>query len=162
MLGNVSSFQRYVSSTTTAAEHQRRWFFYGQDSWRITPKLTVNVGLRWELIFPEEVNGAGNGAQLDLRTGLINVFGIGNVSVHGVQSMNYLNLAPRLGIAYQVTPKTVVRAGYGWSYGLGTFGATFGHNVTQNPPVLTSQNLNPATAFGTRVHAWRKDRHRRP
>ncbi len=149
MLGNVSSFQRYVSSSTTAAEHQRRWFYYGQDSWRITPKLTVNIGLRWELIFPEEVNGAGNGAQLDLRTGLINVFGIGNVSVHGVQSMNYLNLAPRLGIAYQVTPKTVVRAGYGWSYGLGTFGATFGHNVTQNPPVLTSQNLNPATAFGT-------------
>jgi len=149
MLGNVSSFQRYVSTTTNAAEHQRRWFFYGQDSWRVTPKLTVNIGLRWELVFPEQVNGAGNGAQLDLRTGLINVFGIGNVSTHGVQDMNYLNFAPRLGIAYQATPKTVVRAGYGWAYGLGTFGATFGHNVTQNPPVLTSQNLNPSTAFGS-------------
>jgi len=149
LLGNVSSFQRYVSTTTNAAEHQRRWFFYGQDSWRVTPKLTVNIGLRWELVFPEQVNGAGNGAQLDLRTGLINVFGIGNVSVHGVQSMNYQNFAPRLGIAYQATPKTVIRAGYGWAYGLGTFGATFGHNVTQNPPVLTSQNLNPSTTFGS-------------
>ncbi len=149
LLGDVTNFSRYVSTSTNAAEHQRRWFFYGQDSWRATNKLTINWGLRWELVFPEEVNGAANGAQLDLRTGLINVFGIGNVGVHGVQSMNYANLAPRLGIAYQVTPKTVIRAGYGWSYGLGTFGATFGHNVTQNPPVLSSQNLTAPTAFSS-------------
>jgi hypothetical protein len=146
LLGDVGGFARYVSNTTNAAEHQRRWFFYGQDSWRATPKLTITYGLRWELVFPEEVNGAGNGAQLDLRTGLINVFGLGNVSVHGVQNMNYLNFAPRLGIAYQLTRKTVVRAGYGWSYGLGTFGATFGHNVTQNPPVLFNQT--PSTPDG--------------
>ncbi|MBV8833550.1 MAG: TonB-dependent receptor, partial [Acidobacteriaceae bacterium] len=147
LLGDVSQFDRYVSTSTNAAEHQRRWFFYGQDSWRVTPKLTVNYGLRWELVFPERVNGAANGAQLDLRTGLINVFGIGNVGNHGVQSMNWENFAPRLGIAYQVTPKTVIRTGYGWAYELGTFGATFGHNVTQNPPVLTSQNLNPVSPF---------------
>jgi hypothetical protein len=136
LLGDVTGFTRYVSNTTNAAEHQRRWFFYGQDSWRITPKLTVNYGLRWELVFPERVNGAGNGAQLDLSTGLVNVFGVGQVSNHGVQNMNYKNFAPRLGLAYQLTPKTVIRAGYGWSYELGTFGATFGHNVTQQPPVL--------------------------
>ena len=146
LLGDVGGFARYVSNTTNAAEHQRRWFFYGQDSWRATQKLTVTYGLRWELVFPEEVNGAGNGAQLDLRTGLINVFGVGGVSVHGVQNMNYLNLAPRLGIAYQLNSKTVIRAGYGWSYGMGTFGATFGHNVTQNPPVLFNQT--PATQDG--------------
>lgn len=136
LLGDVTGFTRYVSNTTNAAEHQRRWFFYGQDSWRITSKLTVNYGLRWELVFPERVNGAGNGAQLDLSTGLINVFGVGQVSNHGVQNMNYKNFAPRLGLAYQLTPKTVIRAGYGWAYELGTFGATFGHNVTQQPPVL--------------------------
>ncbi|MBV8705795.1 MAG: TonB-dependent receptor, partial [Acidobacteriaceae bacterium] len=139
LLGDVTGFSRYVSTSTNAAEHQRRWFFYGQDSWRVTSKLTLTYGLRWELVFPEQVNGAGNGAQLDLRTGLINVFGVGNVSIHGVQDMNYLNFAPRLGLAYQLTSKTVIRAGYGWSYGLGTFGATFGHNVTQNPPVLFNQ-----------------------
>lgn len=146
-LGDVTGFSRYVSSSTNAAEHQRRWFFYGQDSWRATSKLTINYGLRWELIFPERVNGAGNGAQLDLRTGLINVFGIGNVSNHGVQDMNYQNFAPRVGIAYQITPKTVIRAGYGWSYGLGVFGATFGHNVTQQPPVLSIQQNNAPNSF---------------
>ena len=146
LLGDVTSFSRYVSTSTNAAERQRRWFFYGQDSYRVTPKLTVNVGLRWELIFPETVNAKGNGAQLDLRTGLINVFGVGNVSDHGVQDMNYLNFAPRLGVAYQLNPKTVIRSGYGWSYELGTFGSTFGHNVTQNPPVLFNQT--PSTPNG--------------
>jgi carboxypeptidase family protein/TonB-dependent receptor-like protein len=146
LLGDVTQFKRYVSSSTNAAERQRRWFFYGQDSWRATPKLTINVGLRWELIFPERVNNPGNGAQLDLRTGLINVFGTGLVGSHGVQSMNWANFAPRLGIAYQLNPKTVIRTGYGWAYELGTFGATFGHNVTQNPPVLFNQS--PSTPNG--------------
>lgn len=146
LLGDVTSFARYVSTSTDAEERQRRWFFYGQDSFRVTPKLSINYGLRWELVFPETVNGPGNGAQLDLRTGLINVFGVGNVSGHGVQSANYLNFAPRLGIAYQLNAKTVIRAGYGWSYELGTFGATFGHNVTQNPPVLANQT--PSTPNG--------------
>jgi hypothetical protein len=139
LLGDVTQFKRYVSSSTDARERQKRWFFYGQDSWRVTPKLTINYGLRWELVFPETVNFLGNGAQLDLRTGLINVFGVGNVKENGVQSMNWANFAPRLGIAYQLTPKTVIRTGYGWAYELGTFGATFGHNVTQNPPVLFNQ-----------------------
>ncbi|MCU1259032.1 MAG: Outer rane receptor for ferrienterochelin and colicin [Bryobacterales bacterium] len=139
LLGDVTGFARYVSTSTNASERQRRWFFYGQDSYRLTPKLTVNWGLRWELVFPETVNARGNGAQLDLSTGLINVFGIGGVSMHGIQRMNYLNFAPRLGIAYQLNEKTVIRTGYGWSYELGTFGATFGHNVTQNPPVLFNQ-----------------------
>ena len=56
LLGDVTHFDRYVSSSTNAAERQRRWFFYGQDSWRATPKLTINWGLRWELVFPEGVN----------------------------------------------------------------------------------------------------------
>ena len=92
------------------------------------------------------MNDAGNGAQLDLRTGLINVFGTGLVGSHGVQNMNWLNFAPRLGIAYQLNSKTVIRTGYGWAYELGTFGATFGHNVTQNPPVLFNQS--PSTPNG--------------
>jgi hypothetical protein len=148
LLGDVTHFARYVSSSTNAAERQRRWFFYGQDSWRVSPKLTINIGLRWELVFPERVNTAGNGAALDLRTGLINVFGTGLVGSNGYQTMNWANLAPRLGIAYQLNQKTVIRAGYGWAYELGTFGATFGHNVTQNPPVLSNQVINAPSSFG--------------
>ncbi|MFZ0594805.1 MAG: TonB-dependent receptor [Bryobacteraceae bacterium] len=141
LLGDVTNFQRYVSSTTTAAERQKRLFWYGQDTWRPTSKLTINYGVRWEMVFPETVNAPGNGAELNLATGDIDVFGMGYIGNHGYQSMNWHNFAPRVGIAYQLTPKTVIRMGYGWAYALGTFGSTFGHNVTQNPPVLSNQNL---------------------
>jgi len=47
LLGDVTSFERFVSSSLTAAERQKRWFFYGQDSWRVSPKFTMTYGLRW-------------------------------------------------------------------------------------------------------------------
>jgi hypothetical protein len=146
LLGDVSSFGRYVSSSTNAQEHQRRFFYYGQDTWRVTPKLTVNLGLRWETIFPESTS-AGDGATFSLSTGLMYVFGEDGISNHGIQTMNWHNFAPRAGIAYQVSKKLVVRAGYGWAYNLGVFGSTFGHNVTQNPPVLSYQSLPQPYSF---------------
>jgi hypothetical protein len=149
MLGQVTDFARYVSSSTNAQERQKRIFWYGQDTWRATSKLTINYGMRWEWVFPETVNEPGNGAALNLATGNLDVFGIGLNSIHGYQRMNWKEFAPRVGVAYQVTPKTVVRAGYGWSYSLGTFGSTFGHNVTQNPPVLSNQSLNRVNQFSS-------------
>lgn len=148
LLGDVNSFSRYVSSSTDASERQKRLFFYGQDSWRITPKLTATYGVRWELVFPETINHPGQGAALNLADGNIDVFGVGLISDSGYQAMNWHNFAPRIGLAYQITPKTVIRAGYGWTYSLGTFGSTFGHNITQNPPVLSNQNLN-TSSFGS-------------
>ncbi len=147
LLGDVTNFNRFVSTSTNAQETQKRLFWYGQDEWRPTPKWTLTLGLRWEMVFPEDVNAAGNGATLNLNDGLMYVFGVGGVSSHGIQNMNWHNFAPRLGIAYQLNPKTVIRAGYGWSYDLGTFGSTFGHNVTQNPPVLSQQTINPPNGF---------------
>jgi hypothetical protein len=149
LLGNVSRFERYVSSSTDAQERQKRFFWYGQDTWRATSKLTVNYGLRWEMIFPETVNASGNGANLSLVDGLLHVFGVGKTPIHGIQDMNWANFAPRIGIAYQITPKTVVRTGYGWAYSLGTFGTSFGHNVTQNIPVLANQTVTPPNGFSS-------------
>ena len=58
VLGDVTQFRRYVSESTDAREFQQRFFFYGQDTWRVTPKLTANLGLRYEIYNPESVNGA--------------------------------------------------------------------------------------------------------
>jgi len=104
--------------------------------------------LRTDIINPQTVNGAGNGGWLDINTGEIRVAGFGDVNLAG-NVKNKVNWAPRLGITYQLDPKTVVRAGYGRSYDIGVFGSTFSHAVTQNLPVLAIQNLNPPNNFNS-------------
>ena len=151
LLGNVTHLERYVSSSTTASERQKRWFFYGQDLWRITPKLTVNYGTRYEIYFPESVNAKGNGGFADLNTGTIRVAGFGGIGLNGNIQNSFTNFAPRLGLSYQFDQKTVVRMGYGRSFDLGVFGSNFGHTVTQNLPVLVDQNLSGPTPDRTAV-----------
>jgi len=157
LLGEVTSFARYVNNpnlpgANNAAERQKRWFFYGQDTFRATSKLTVNYGLRWEIYFPESVNAKGNGGFANIvdngGLGGIRVGGFGPYGLNGNIENDYHAFAPRLGIAYQLTPKTVVRMGYGRSYDIGVFGSNFGHTVTQNLPVLLKQNYD-ATTYST-------------
>jgi hypothetical protein len=145
LLGDVTSFQRYVSTSLDAAERQKRWFFYGQDSWRVSPKFTLTYGLRWEIYFPETVNAKGNGGFANLNDGLINVAGFGGVGSNGDVANTYKALAPRLSVAYQFDPKTVVRMGYGRGFDIGVFGSNFGHVVTQNLPVLARQDLSDSS-----------------
>jgi hypothetical protein len=141
LLGDVTSFQRFVSTSLTAAERQKRWFFYGQDSWRVSPKFTLTYGLRWEIYFPESVNGKDNGGFANLDQGVIRVAGEGPIGLNGNINNTYKAFAPRLSVAYQFDPKTVVRIGYGRGFDIGVFGSNFGHVVTQNLPVLAQQSL---------------------
>jgi hypothetical protein len=148
----TSTFGRYVGNTTeaNAKEFQKRTFFYAQDTWRATRKLTFNLGLRWELYFPESVNAAGNGALLNLNDGYLHVAGIGNIpSDMGWTIDKRKQFAPRVGVSYQLNPKTVIRAGYGRSFDMGVFGSIFGHTVTQNLPVLANQSVSAATNYET-------------
>ena len=154
LLGDVTSFARYVNnpnlpSANDAAERQKRWFFYGQDTFRATSKLTINYGLRWEIYFPESVNAKGNGGFANITDngglGGIRVGGFGPYGLNGNVDNTLRAFAPRLGIAYELTPKTVVRMGYGRSYDIGVFGSNFGHTVTQNLPVLLKQNYDAST-----------------
>ena len=144
LFGEVTSFNRYVGSSLEASDHeyQNRFFFYGQDTWRVTHKLTVNYGVRWELYGPESTNGAKSGGYAVLPEGVIRVAGVGGISSNGNTKASYKDFAPRLGIAYELNAKTVVRLGYGRSFDIGVFGSNFGHTVTQNLPVLANQQLN--------------------
>jgi Carboxypeptidase regulatory-like domain/TonB dependent receptor len=147
LLGNVSAFGRYVSNITDATESQNRLFSYAQDTWRVNSKLTVNYGLRWEIYFPQYVNGKDKGGFIDPSSAEVLVAGENGVSLNGNIKTNLKYIAPRLGIAYQVTPRTVIRMGYGRSFDVGVFGTSFGHNVTQNLPVLANQAITPASPF---------------
>jgi hypothetical protein len=142
-LGDVTTFQRYVSTSTNAKEFQKRTFFYAQDTWRASNKLTLNLGVRWEYYFPETVNGNEQGSLLDMRDGYLHVAGVGGIGTNmGWSSRVSHQFEPRIGIAYQLNEKTVVRTGYGRSFDIGVFGSIFGHTSTQNLPVLANQSLN--------------------
>ena len=142
LFGDVTSFSRFVSSVTNATDQQWRMFYYGQDTWRATPKLTVSYGLRWEVYFPESVNGKGNGGFYNIVEGIGRVAGYGPYGLNGNIGNDWHAFAPRLGVAYQLYDKTVIRAGFGISYDMGVFGSNFGHSVAQSLPVLLSQQVN--------------------
>jgi hypothetical protein len=145
LLGEVSHFERYVSNSLDAYETQPRLFFYGQDTIHLTPKLTVNAGLRWEIYKPESAARKDGGGWVDLATGEMRVAGENGVDLRGNTSTSFKHFAPRLGVAYQANSKTVVRLGYGRSYDIGVFGSIFGHAITQNLPVLGAQQMNANT-----------------
>ncbi len=142
LLGDVSFFDRFVGASTNASESQKRFFLYAQDGYRMTNKLTLTYGLRWEDYTPESVNAKGNGGFANLSQGVVRVAGFGPYGLDGGIKSSLGGFAPRIGIAYQMRPKTVVRLGYGRSYDIGVFGSNFGHAVTQNLPVLVHQTLN--------------------
>ena len=156
LLGDVTLLARYVNNPdltniNNAAERQKRLFFYGQDTYRATSKLTVNYGLRWEIYTPESVLAKGYGGFANIvdngGTGVIRVAGEGGYGLNGSVKNTYHAFAPRLGIAYQLTSKTVLRMGYGRSYDIGVFGSNFGHTVTQNLPVLIKQNIDASAVI---------------
>ena len=68
--------------------------------------------------------------------------GEGPYGLNGNIDATWDAFAPRLGIAYQIRPKTVIRMGYGRSFDMGVFGSNFGHAVTQSLPVLIAQSIN--------------------
>ena len=81
---------------------------------------------------------------MDLTTGYLQVAGYGNIGSNMGWDPSYKAISPRIGVAYQLNPKTVIRAGYGRSFDLGVFGSIFGHTATQNLPILTHQSLTAA------------------
>ena len=116
-----------VSSSTVLAGDERvnldwpRYALFGQDDWRLTPKLTVNLGLRYEIVPPFHPTNGSNLGEFDARssTGLVQV---GN-QIPAAWSTKYNMVAPRVGFAYDITGKgtTVIRGGYGIGYNLNNF-----------------------------------------
>ncbi|GIU77175.1 MAG: hypothetical protein KatS3mg005_0413 [Bryobacteraceae bacterium] len=118
-----------------------------QDDWKITRRLTLNLGLRWELEKPwtERFDRMLYGFDtdgpsplripgLDLRGGLLFAGIDGNPRQLGLDDWN--NFGPRIGLAWQVLPKTVIRAGYGLFY------SSFADNLDYVLPVPLTFSTN--------------------
>ena len=148
LLGDTYDFSRYVVASPKAGERQKRFFAYAQDVWRVTPRLTATIGLRWEDIFPETVSVKGMGGYVDLTDGYVHIAGRGNVPTNGGQENRLTNFSPRLGLTYQFNEKTVIRAGWGRSFDEGVYGTVFGTALTHNIPVIAEQSLSPDYSNG--------------
>jgi Carboxypeptidase regulatory-like domain/TonB dependent receptor len=148
LLGLPSTFGRYYTAYDYyPGLRETRLFLFVQDSWRITPKLTLNYGLRWENYLPQVAAKPGGAGSFNPATGDVEVAGIGSVPINlGVKPYD-LGFAPRVGIAYQVTPTTVIRAGYGRSFNPGGLGAVFGQGADYNPPIVNAQSVNQSNIY---------------
>ncbi len=142
-LGNdlVTNLRQHVNS------------LYVQDDWRVNSKLTLNLGLRWEYATPvwERDNLWSN---FNPATNTLVRATNGSIYNRALVNPDYKDFGPRLGLAYNVMPKTVIRAGYGISYDffnrtgsagegingpLAIFG-TISQGSPTSPGFLTAQN----------------------
>lgn len=93
------------------------WFFaFAGDKWQVSPKLTVDLGLRWEFYPPGKPRFAGGFSNYNPWTNQLVVAGVGGNPINLGMQTRYKYFAPRLGIAYRLTEKTVIRSGFGISY----------------------------------------------
>ena len=148
--GAPSGFARYFTGADLhPGLRQTRLFLYAQDNWRISSKLTLSYGLRYENYLPQTAASPGGAGSFDPATGEVLIAGVGNVS----KSMNVTayntGFVPRIGIAYQIKEKTVLRAGYGSSFTPAGLGAVFGQAPDYDPPVILPQQLNSDTSYDT-------------
>lgn len=147
---SLADFILGIPATTTVANpvyaNLRAPFYdaYIQDEWRVSSRLTVNAGLRYELNLPwvETRNGQSN---YDMDTNVANpqlvVARDGSRRDRALVGTYYRNFAPRLGIAWQLSSKTVVRSAFGIFIGNyeGTGG---GRHMLGNPPNTISVQIS--------------------
>jgi outer membrane receptor protein involved in Fe transport len=151
-----------VSSSKSAApdgvpyESYTEYGAFVQDQWRVTPTLTVNLGLRYDLFTPD-AERYDRQSDFFLGTGTLAIAGQNGISstILGTQTHNF---SPRVGLAYRIGDKTVIRAAYGLFYfdeqGTGgstrlfinyPFAAQYSVNCSATVPCLSTSTGIPTT-----------------
>jgi hypothetical protein len=148
LLGTARRENRALFSDQTYLEKRPEWAAYVQDDFRVSPKLTLNLGLRWDVFVPW-VEVDDRQSNFDPSTGRF-VVASDDAVINGVKVGRYLqtyskgDVGPRLGFAYDVrgTGRTIVRGGFGvfWNWGVG---GTSSSKAT-NPPFLQTTDLQAA------------------
>lgn len=143
-----------ISRNDSYAATSKMFAWYVQDDWKLTPRLTLNLGFRHELEYPEteRFNRANRGfdfstlspvqaaAQTNYARNPIPQIPVGQFQVlggqlfagadnRGIYALNSRNFMPRIGLTYQLFPRTVIRTGYGIFFE--SFAADF-VSITQN------------------------------
>jgi hypothetical protein len=144
--GARSSYQ--IATQVIAELRQQAQWFYLQDDWKATDKLTLNLGVRYELTTPP-YDANNRMANFNPETNsIVGVSGSG-ISRRSLREMQWLNVVPRLGAAYQVDSKTVVRGGWALGYNYWNRMAS-AELLNANAPFVTRfSTLNSAATLGS-------------
>ena len=145
-----------ITNTHNVDYHRQIYAVYAQDDFRMTPRLTFNLGLRYELF--TTIKAAGNQqANFDFANDSLIVpkgqnaqltpFLAANIPIlrngsSGLINPDLNNFAPRLGLAFQITNKLVLRTGYGIFYGGQENGPYSNPSPGFNPPFFVTQSFN--------------------
>ena len=145
LLGQVDTFQIDLQrSKIRPRDHIEEYFV--QDDWRVLPQLTLNIGARWTLHLPSTERD-NQGAVFNLQTQQLDYLGKDGYS-RSARELHWDNLAPRVGLAYLFTPKTVVRSGFGIVFidqsGITTPFTTPQFPFIQNVQQKTQDSINEA------------------
>lgn len=133
--GKITQFQNPNALRFSA------WGFYARDQWQVTSKLTFTYGLRWEYypILSHDWYGA---TRFDLESHNILIGGQSGVPWDTGASATKRGFAPRIGLAYRFTPKTVIRAGYGITVDPDNM-----RNQRNAYPSVINQDYQPASTY---------------
>ncbi len=110
LLGQVDTFSIDLQ-VSKLRPRDRIMEYFVQDDWRATDRLTLNLGARYTLHFPSTEKN-NQGAVFNLGTQQLDYLGQNGYS-HSARELHYTNVAPRFGVTYLATPRTVVRSGFG-------------------------------------------------
>jgi hypothetical protein len=166
----VGAFSSQTRNFNITPPDYRSWepSAFAQDSWKVTPRLTLLLGVRYDLFTPftEAHNHISNYDYIQAISNpstainsALKIAGVNGVSDTAGIPTNYDNVAPRIGFAYSVNSQTVVRGGYGLSYFPGNytsngdlknapFTSVYGPNCQSNLAVQIETNLTGGLPAG--------------
>jgi hypothetical protein len=142
LLGTPQETSRtYMTQTPTNRQTQVGLFF--QDTYHATPKLVLDLGIRYDYLSAVTPRGKGGASNYNTANNSLNVAGYGSGPLdlaNGVGSESLVE--PRIGFAYNIDKKSVIRGGFAMSGWAGRFGFTGGTLSTQFPVIYNIQNGN--------------------
>lgn len=141
LLGSPQSMAKDTEYIDPATVRENSFGFYIRDQWQIGQKLTVNYGVRYE-IYPFAHRDHFGGDLYNPANNNVYLGGINGVPYDSGMNSGHGDLAPRLGVAYRLNEKTVVRVGFGISVDPNSFRA-----LRDTYPAIISQQFSGANSF---------------